>query len=99
MDLASTIWYSSTIKSFRRIGQKLNFLAVVRSSLVPPKKAVSVRMDNAEAPAFIYPILVLSTWAVPLIRPWEGDLLLNSAIIPVFSGSVTYFRIETTRLL
>src|SRR5690606_3467009 len=37
IDLASMIWYSSTVKSFRRIGQKLNLRAVVRSALLPPK--------------------------------------------------------------
>jgi len=41
-------------------------------------------------------MLTCSTEAAPLIRPFEGDFRLNSAMIPDFSGSVTYFFIETT---
>ena len=67
------------------MGQKLNFLAAVKSSLLPPKNSLSVSIERADAPACIYPIEVRSIETEALIIPLEGDLRLISAMMPDLS--------------
>ncbi|MNS82736.1 hypothetical protein D3C72_1164890 [compost metagenome] len=58
-----------------------------RSSKLPLKNSPSVRTETAEAPASSYAFTTSSTAEVLLMSPFDGDALLYSAIIPVFSGS------------
>jgi len=55
----------------------------IRSVIDPPKNCVSVRTETPEAPSLKYPDVTSSTADDELIIPFDGDFLLNSAIIPV----------------
>ena len=74
-------------------------LACIKSIMVPPKNEVSVKIDCAAIQAFKYPSVTASTVDVSLMTPLEGDCLLNSAIIPVDSCSMSALRKERGVLL
>ena len=57
------------------------------SSVEPPKNSLSVRIEQAEAPPKQYDEVTTSGRASRLIHPFEGDLRLNSAMMPVGDSS------------
>jgi hypothetical protein len=61
-------------------------IAVVRSFNEPPKNSSSVRIEIALAPYSAYAVVTSATVDELFIMPLEGDLLLNSAMIPVLSS-------------
>ena len=80
--LACSSWYSLTMNSLRRIGMETSFRASETYSSFPPKYFASVRIDSAEAPPEAYEGTTsfgeMSWW----IHPRDGDLRLNSAMMP-----------------
>ena len=81
-DFDSTIWNSSKIKSFLKIGPSKISLAIFKSSFVPPKKSKSVRTEIPQTPASWYPRITSCIFSSLLMISFEGDFLLCSAIIP-----------------
>ncbi len=73
--------------------------AVFKSSDDPPNDGVSVRTEIADAPLRKYAFVTSSTDDQLLIIPFDGDFLLNSAIMPVLSGSVRNSPIEKISLV
>ena len=68
-------------------------LAFIKSTMVPPKNEVSVKIDCAATLASKYPLVTSSMEALSLITPLEGDCLLNSAIIPdEFTSNNDFFN-------
>ena len=71
--LASTIWYSSIINSFRKTGIFTCSLALFKSSFVPPKNSKSVKIDIPDAPASSYCLTTSFTIIELLMMPFEDN--------------------------
>ena len=84
-------------KSLRRMGRVVSGRAVVRSPSLPAKKASSVRMERAAAPAASYWGVTSSGRASRLIQPFDGERRLNSAMMPVGEAARACFRLWVVR--
>jgi hypothetical protein len=71
------------MKSLRRMGNLTSLAASIKSFEVPPKNSKSVKMLEPLAPACSYAGTTSVDIAFWSIQPFDGDLRLNSAIIPL----------------